>query len=331
MIFWNIETNLIAQREDISKSLQKKVPEWALYFEWIVSDGNENRNWYTIESNAWFFEKNKYVKDFLKTWSILYNHDSDKPIWRPLSFELWEDWKINVSWYVYDDNYTNWAITRGLILWLSTGHITHERVWEDKTWKRISNEEFFALNWDQFKEWRPWNMIVTKAEIVEFSFVTTRSNRASVLTNEVDNIAQKLNKSTNEVETLFLNYKNPMEKEDIEKNGNPNEATPEVTEGTPAGTPTEENGVNVESLKNELEAEKNKLSELQTNFDNYKNEAETKINALTQEKETLQKEVNDLKEKARDEVLKNAPKITKEENKNGIKTLDDFKKKHSNK
>ena len=101
-------------------------------------------------------------------------------------------------------------------------------------------------------------MVVTKAEIVEFSFTSTRSNRASVLTNEIKTLAQKLNKSTNEVETLFHNYKTPMNKEDIEKNEATPNTTPEVKKEAPVTvTPTEENGV-VESLKNELETEKNK-------------------------------------------------------------------------
>jgi type I restriction-modification system DNA methylase subunit len=63
----DIETNAILDRASLGAVDKKRVPEGALFFEGIVSDGNKNRNGYIIDSNAWFFDKNKSVKDFLKT------------------------------------------------------------------------------------------------------------------------------------------------------------------------------------------------------------------------------------------------------------------------
>lgn len=103
----HIETNKITARDELGAVDQRKVPAGAIYFEGIVSNGDKNRNGYIIDSDAWFFEKNKYVKDFLKTGSILWGHDDDKPIGRPLSFEKQDNGDIQVTGYVFDDIHTN--------------------------------------------------------------------------------------------------------------------------------------------------------------------------------------------------------------------------------
>lgn len=331
MIYWQIETNLIQQRDELSKSLQNKVPEWAIYFEWIVSDWELNRNWYIIESEAWFFNKWKYVKDFLKTGSILYNHDSDKPIWRPLSFELKEDWKIYVSWFVYDDNYTNGAIWRWLILGLSTWHITHERVLQDTKGKRMSEEEFFNLPYDDYKNGAPWTIVVTKAEIVEFSFVSTRSNRASVLTNDIAEISSKLNMSTNEVESLFFNYKEPMKRENIENNEAEKDIAPAIevpaeAEVEAKADTTDENKVNTEDKAVETNAILEELASLKTNFSTLENELkEAKENLAT-----LTSENNKLREDKKAELI-NLANVPNDTNKKELKSVEEFKNKYSTK
>ena len=144
MNFWSIETNIIQNKNNAPEEMKNKIPEWALYFKWIVSNGDKNRNWYIIDTSAWFINKWKYIKEFLKSWSVLYGHDSDKPIWRPISFTQVEN-DIVVEWYVFDDVYTNWAIWRWLILWLSTGHITHSSLWRNnKTGEELSDKEFWT-------------------------------------------------------------------------------------------------------------------------------------------------------------------------------------------
>ena len=92
-----LETNAILTKENAPAERQSAIPDGALYFEGIVSDGERNRNGYVIDADAWFFAKGKYVKNFLKSGSVLYGHDADKPIGRPLSFEKTEDGKVRVT------------------------------------------------------------------------------------------------------------------------------------------------------------------------------------------------------------------------------------------
>jgi hypothetical protein len=103
---YNLEfqTNSILSRSAIQDEVIKsQVPEGALYFSGYVSDGEKNRNGYIIDADAWFADGGAFVNDFLATGSILWNHNSDKPIGRPLSFTKTEDNKIFVTGYVFDD------------------------------------------------------------------------------------------------------------------------------------------------------------------------------------------------------------------------------------
>jgi len=111
-----IQTNAILKRNELTSELQEKVPEGAIYFEGIVSNGDKNRNGYIIKSDAWFKDGGAFVKDFLATGSVLWNHDSDKPIGRPLSFEKNSKGEIVVSGFVYDDTYTGGSIGRKIVL-----------------------------------------------------------------------------------------------------------------------------------------------------------------------------------------------------------------------
>ena len=330
MIYWMIETNIISQKSELSSSLQNKVPDGAIYFEGIVSNGDLNRNWYIIDSNAWFFDKGKYVKNFLKSWSVLYSHDSDKPIWRPLSFELdWDD--IKVSWYVFDDIHTNWAIGRGLVLGLSTWHITHERMWQNTKGKRILDSEFWDLPYDVIFS-NEYTMVVTKAEIVEFSFVTTPSNRASTLVNE---FSQKLKKDPNEVESLFIKY-NSMNKKELEVKANAEETietnevkAEEVTTDTNAIVETNE----VDTLKNEVETLKNEIASRDSSIETLKNEVSTKdteINSLKDEVSKKETELNSLKDEAKGKILAevNKTEANKVTENTEVNSIAEFKQKY---
>lgn len=257
-----LETNKIVERDKAPPELQNNIPEWALYFEGIVSDGEQNRNWYIIQSNAWFFSKNIYVKDFLKTGSILYNHDSNKPIGRPLSFEKLDNWEIGVSWYVFDDVHTNWAIWRGLILWLSTGHITHESNWVNtQTKEEMENKKFWGEGWyDRYID-KNWVWQVLKAEIVEFSFTSTRSNRASIVAN---NMATTLWIENKEALNLLNNHNTMGDKkkentveEDVKTE------TPAVGEKKVEENSTEEKK---EETNNPVKIDENQIAELKKDF-----------------------------------------------------------------
>lgn len=228
-IQWNVSTKWIWKGKDIPQEAKDKLlqldefkwmdelPSDIVYFEGVVSNGDKNRNGYKIESNAWFFDKWKYVKDFLATWSVLYNHNDNEPIGRPLAFELAENWDdVNVAWYVWDDLVEN-RFWRKLIMWLSTGHITHESVYENTdTKQRVDSKDFWDLIWSDNKVWDEywnwlWDWIVTKAEIAEFSPVGVRSNRWATMTNGVwpdqENFGIKIPKGTTkeQAKNLFFN------------------------------------------------------------------------------------------------------------------------------
>ena len=331
MIYGKIETNIISQKSELEANLQKKVPEGAIYFEGIVSTGDKNRNGYVIDSNAWFFDKGKYVKNFLKSGSVLLWHNTDKPIWRPLSFELVEN-EIKVSGYVFDDTYTNGDIWRGLILWLSTGHITHASLWRNnKTGLEMKEKEFYDKLWNDekiYKEYanKLWDWVVTEAEIVEFSFVTTPSNRKSTI-NGIDeelinDMSKHLNKSTEEVGNLFTKYNSMEVKENVVVEGEKVETNEAVLE--------------VNALKSEVEVLKNSLETMKNDILARDEKIVTLTNELQQKDETLQANetlINELRKVEEEKVLAQA-NITKQDPKeekteNSVNSLEDYKKKYS--
>jgi hypothetical protein len=59
---------------------------------------------------------------------------------------------------------------------LSTGHYTHESMMADENGATISMEDYWKLPIEEIFS-NKWTEKVTKAEIVEFSFVSVRSNR----------------------------------------------------------------------------------------------------------------------------------------------------------
>lgn len=320
-----IETNKIVSREKLSNEVQNDVPEGAIFFEGIVSTGDKNRNGYIIESDAWFFERNKYVKLFLNSGSVLWGHNDEKPIGRPLSFEKMENGQIKVTGFVFDDVHTNGAIGRGIVLGLSTGHISHEVVWQNADDVRITDDEFWALPWSEIFSDK-WTMVVTKAEIVEFSFVSTPSNRKSVI--NANNVkanayAERVKKPLTEVEHLFLNPNirmNAIKKDNVdgepEVTPTPEVATPEATPTPSADTPQPEKEENkVET--SDVPTLENKIKELETNhaaeIDKLKATHAAELNAVRQEEREKLAQVNG----------GNAA--------GSVKTMADFKNKHISK
>jgi hypothetical protein len=131
---------------------------------------------------------------------------------------------------------------------------------------------------------REFTMVVTKAEIAEFSFVTTPSNRKSVLANAY---AEKHNMKVEEAETLILNsismkklQKNdadevvevvePTETPEVEETvetvepvETPAEETPAEEVETVPSEPVETNSV----VMNEITLLKNEIATLKSSFD----------------------------------------------------------------
>lgn len=327
-----IETNKIVSREKLSTEVQDNVPEGAIFFEGIVSTGDKNRNGYIIESDAWFFERSKYVKSFLNSGSVLWSHDDEKPIGRPLSFEKQENGSIKVTGFVYDDVHTNGAIGRGIVLGLSTGHISHEVVWQNADDVRITDDEFWALPWSEIFSDK-WTMVVTKAEIVEFSFVSTPSNRKSVI--NANNVkanayAERVKKPLTEVEHLFLNPNirmNAIKKNETEVEEKPTDApatdapatdapatdAPASTEVPSADTPQPEKEEN-KVVTSDVTTLTNKISEMETNH--AKEIATLKANHAA--------ELNAVRAQEREKLAQ----VNGGNAAGGVKTMADFKNKH---
>lgn len=282
-----IETNSVLSREEAPDELKNKIPEGAFYFEWVVSSWEKNRNGYVIDSNAWFFKKWKYVKDFLKTWTILFNHDENKPIGRPLTFELEWD-KIKTSWYVFDDHYTNWAIGRWLVLGLSTGHITHKRSWINND----TGEEKEELSFEEWWDWN-WYQKVLEAEIVEYSFVSTRSNRDSTI---VNSLAEEFKKTPEEI-NLLLSNKTFMEKEKNEVEGDISTVAPVesiLTETIPTVIAEGKGEIK------EQPTDQNKFLDQKIDINTLKESLKKEI--LAELNISLQKEINTLREEKRNDL-----------------------------
>jgi len=234
-MFNNLEfkTNSILRRDSISdETVKSRVPEGALYFSWYVSDWEKNRNGYIIEADAWFADGGAFVNDFLATGSILWNHDSDKPIGRPLSFAKTEDNKIFVTGYVFDDTASEGAIGRGLVLGLSTWHYTYNSMMRNDAGVKISMDDYWKLPIEEVFS-NNWTEVVTNAEIAEFSFVSVRSNRASTLTTKVEQYARVNKIDTKQVYSLISNNSQTMTIENVDTPEVVAEAPAEVVEVTP--------------------------------------------------------------------------------------------------
>lgn len=75
---------------------------------------------------------------------------------------------------------------------------------QNENGSRITMEEYWKLPIEEVFS-NKWNEVVTNAEIVEFSFVSVRSNRASVLTTKVEQYARVNKIDTKQVYSLISN------------------------------------------------------------------------------------------------------------------------------
>lgn len=278
---FSIEVNSLTPKDKAPKSVKDKMPEWALFFKAVASNWNLNRNGYIIRAKAWITWANgkrdlTAINDYLQNWKILFQHNSEKPIGKPLSLKVvWND--LILTGWVLDDTHSNGDIGRGLVTSISTWHITNSREFENvDTWEIQSEDEFFedenASPWE--KLWSGlWVMAVTSAEIIENSLVTIPSNRESHIINnskylinklwvsqdEFDNLLSK-NKSMNKKEIdemKSLNFPKVNDTEEVEKE---EVKTEEVVEEK---TTTEEK--TEEKVNTEEKTEENKVKSVKTN------------------------------------------------------------------
>ena len=127
-------------KEAIPARYREKVPQDAIYFEGIASNGDLNMNGYIIRPEAWTPAVNQYMEDF--GGKVYYQHDMGKPIGQTL--EAYVDGNsLIVHGYVFDDTHSQGEIRRGLTTDLSTGHYTLATEFENaNTGEVITNEEF---------------------------------------------------------------------------------------------------------------------------------------------------------------------------------------------
>lgn len=183
--FLNMKLNFIDKEKTNKKrdAYKDKIPAWATYFEAIASNGDLNRNGYIIRPQAW----ENAIPTFLEYGSVLYQHDANKPIGKPLDAKVTDKGELWVAWYILDtNNYSEWNIINGNVTGISTGHITESVEFQNEKTGEVLSEEEFLKEHEYIDMWRfgtyitpGWILAVTKADWLEFSFVTLASNRKS--------------------------------------------------------------------------------------------------------------------------------------------------------
>ena len=138
--------------------------------------GKVSRNEYKIDTKGWD------LTGYKNNAQILLSHNPEQPIGKTLSLTKSDDgldivYFVNLSWMnEVDAN----RMRDGAFSGLSTGHITREYKFENAETGEVmdeeqANEKYGLDRWDLFMS-EAWNMIVTKAELVEISAVTLPSN-----------------------------------------------------------------------------------------------------------------------------------------------------------
>lgn len=242
--------------------------------------GEVSRNGYKIDPNGWNTE------NYMKNPQILLSHNNNEPIGKALSIKATEkgleiNFYINLDW-VRDEADKN-RLKDGAFTTLSTGHITKEYKFENKESGEIllasEAKEKYGLSEMELVYSEKWDFIVSQAELIEVSMVTTPSNP--------DTIAEK-----NIIESF---KKNIIEKLEKEEEGDVNSgASEEVKEKIEIGVEAEnvltvsENGTPKEkeildenslrkdenSLKEEVELKKDSITLLKNDLTGLFNENE---------------------------------------------------------
>lgn len=167
-------TSILEISVNAPESMQSRVPEGAIYFEGLASNGDLNRNGYKIRPEAW----KKAISSYMENPVILLQHNQDKLIGHCLDAYV-DNEGLHVAGYVFDE-YTDGKFSKGLYKALSTGHITLDVEFEEKeTGKVITEEEFRAINsWDKYDN---YVMCVTALDFLEWSIVALPSNKKGLI------------------------------------------------------------------------------------------------------------------------------------------------------
>lgn len=164
----------------VPNQYKNKVPQGAMYFEWVVSDDSVDRYDTRVLSTAL---KGK-VTNFVKNGVVLLSHEKSNPIGLPLWAKVKEN-NVTVWGYIYDE-YTDNKASKGLYRGLSIGFIPLDRKYEDReTWDMISRDEYeekmseVETRWEIFALWEQYRMVITDLDWLEYSFVTTPANKGT--------------------------------------------------------------------------------------------------------------------------------------------------------
>jgi HK97 family phage prohead protease len=302
---------------DVPELYKNKIPLWAIYFEWVVSDETVNRYWEKVLSSAFKWQMKKFIKNGV----ILNGHNSDEPIGLPLRVKINQKNQVEVGGYVFDE-YTENRVSKWLYRWLSIWFIPTEWVWEDKTTgEQISHKEFLKLisKAETFEEFfeilDKYMFVITKLDWLEYSFVTTPANKGTTI--KLDYIECK------------QEYKDKLslwiDKKDIDTKEEKMQLDP-VVEIEPTKKPKEEPKEEVEDKpKEEVEDKLEPQGEtpIDTVDENEINDIETQDQPQTQEEEKPN-EIEEWKEKEEvvEEVVDN-PKIPENDDWEIVDTEDD--------
>jgi len=166
---------LIQKNAAVPTALKDQIPEGAIYFKAIASNGELNRNGYIIRESAW----KKAIAGYMENAVILLQHDMDQPIGRGLSAKVTKEGLV-IEGFIYDEH-TNGRFGQGLFNAVSTGHLTEAVEFQnEKTGLVIDEESFRALPWDE-KMNGNWVMAVTALDWLENSIVSIGANRKSLV------------------------------------------------------------------------------------------------------------------------------------------------------
>lgn len=261
----------------------------------------KSRNWYKYLQKGWNFA------DYIKNALILFQHNTEAPIWRAISFWYDKNKNLNIMFFVYKDA-LDWVdrvrVEKWLITAISTWAQTDEYKFEDtKTWELIEEEEVIKTYWfnelmDAFM-WVSKKLIftITKATMIENSLVTIWSNEeAMAIQNWIGQFA------INKAEELKLTYNN------MKKNNIALEEQEVIEEPIIENEDTENKEVEVEVIENE-----EKTDEIEAIIEN---PIEDKEEEIKEEIEPVKEEINEveiIEDKDEEIILENTDVIIEDE------------------
>lgn len=235
--------------------LKDQIPEGAMYFKAIASNGDLNRNGYIIREKAF----KAAIQQYMENPVILLQHDMNQPVGRVLRANGGQE-GIQIEGYIYDE-YTNNRFSKGLFNAVSTGHLTEGLEFQNETTNEvITEEEFQALPWKD-KSSGAWVMAVTALDWLENSIVSIGANRKSLVKNKdlVKNYVEALKNEAGESDEEKkkkeeeAKAKEEKEKQEALKNNQietkKSEDATVVVETPPAPIPAAENAAKVEESK----------------------------------------------------------------------------------